>query len=104
MVVFKDDLDHDCVDLPIEDRVVVSVITVAAPCWPALTPDGQAFLYEQDVNNLRGKIRLILRIAAHNGQDRLILGEFAQQLSWLHRDDKHQMQWGAGRMAALPNL
>ncbi|KAF8586454.1 hypothetical protein K439DRAFT_1387181 [Ramaria rubella] len=74
VVVFKDDLDHDCVDLAVEDRVIVSVITVAGPHRPTLTSDQSAFKSEQDINDLRGKIRLVLRMAAHNAQDRLVLG------------------------------
>ncbi|KAF8527292.1 hypothetical protein JB92DRAFT_3081493 [Gautieria morchelliformis] len=74
VVVFKDDLDHDCVDLPIEDQVVVSVITVAAPCQPVLTPDSFALQYDRDVRDFKAKIRLVLRIAARNGQNMLVLG------------------------------
>ncbi|KII87163.1 hypothetical protein PLICRDRAFT_246234 [Plicaturopsis crispa FD-325 SS-3] len=74
VVVFKDDLDHDCVELPVEERVVVSVITVAAPRVPALTGDGQSFANAGDLEDLRGKIRLVYRMAAGNGQDRLVLG------------------------------
>lgn len=80
VVVFKDDLDHDCVDLPVEDRVVVSVITVAAPCRPELTSDKSAFQFPEDVRDLQGKIRLVLRIAARNVQDRLVLGEYGDQM------------------------
>lgn len=74
VVVFKDDLDHDCVDLAIEDRVVVSVITVAAPRHPALTPDESALQNPQDIRDFQGKIRLVLRMPARNGKDRLVLG------------------------------
>jgi hypothetical protein len=81
VVVFKDDLDHHCVDLPIEDQVVVSVITVAAPCQPVLTPDGLALQYDQDIRDFKAKIRLVLRIAARNGHDMLVLGGFLSCLT-----------------------
>ncbi|KAL0581493.1 hypothetical protein V5O48_000536 [Marasmius crinis-equi] len=74
IVVFKDDLDHDCVDLPEEERCVVGVITVAAPRWPELTPDKKQFAKESDLNDLRGKIRLVYRMAARNGREYVVLG------------------------------
>jgi len=74
IVIFKDDLDHNCVELPKADRRVVSVITVAAPRFPALTKDGTSFKNSSDLEDLRGKIRLVYRMAAHNGQQYLVLG------------------------------
>ncbi|KXN86704.1 hypothetical protein AN958_09695 [Leucoagaricus sp. SymC.cos] len=74
VVVFKDDLDYDCVDLPKEQWRVLSVITVAAPRLPKLTADGESFANESDLEDLRGKIRLVYRMAAHNKQRHLILG------------------------------
>ncbi|KAK7037396.1 hypothetical protein VNI00_011146 [Paramarasmius palmivorus] len=74
VVIFKDDLDHDCIDLPPEERRVVGVITVAAPRGPKLTPDGKNFANESDLNDLRGKIRLVYRMAARNGRDYIVLG------------------------------
>ncbi|THV06383.1 hypothetical protein K435DRAFT_773334 [Dendrothele bispora CBS 962.96] len=74
IVVFKDDLDHDCVDLAVEERRVVSVITVAAPNNPPLTEDEKNFKFEFVLDNLRGKIRLVYRMAAHNGAQYLVLG------------------------------
>ncbi|EJD48250.1 hypothetical protein AURDEDRAFT_101888 [Auricularia subglabra TFB-10046 SS5] len=76
VVVFKDDLDHNCVDLPENERVVVSVLTLAAPRWPRLTPDRARFARDEDIENLRGKTRLMLRMAAHRKQDIVILGAF----------------------------
>jgi hypothetical protein len=76
VVVFKDDLDHDCVELPKEERSVVSVITVAAPRYPRLTTDREHFVKESDLEDLRGKIRVVYRMAAHNKQRYLILGKF----------------------------
>ncbi|KAF9266080.1 hypothetical protein L218DRAFT_94875 [Marasmius fiardii PR-910] len=74
IVVFKDDLDHDCVDLPEEERCVVGVITVAAPRGPKLTRDRKRFADEDELNDLRGKIRLVYRMAAHNGRHYVVLG------------------------------
>lgn len=74
VVVFKDDLDHDCANLPKEQWRTVSVITVAAPRWPKLTADGQRFANESNLEDLRGKIRLVYRMAAHNKQRYLVLG------------------------------
>ncbi|KNZ79235.1 hypothetical protein J132_03710 [Termitomyces sp. J132] len=76
VVIFKDDLDHECVDLPPEDRRVVSVITVAAPRCPSLTEDRTAFKDPSVLEDLRGKIRHIYRMAAHHGQQYLVLGAF----------------------------
>lgn len=74
VVIFKENLDHDCVNLPKEDWRVVSVITVAAPRAPRLTVDGQSFANESDLNDLRGKIKLVYRIAAQNKKRYLVLG------------------------------
>jgi len=67
-------LDHDCVDLAVEKRVVVSVITVAAPCRPKLTTDWSELKNPSDIQDFEGKIRLVLRMAARDGRDRLVLG------------------------------
>ncbi|TFK39528.1 hypothetical protein BDQ12DRAFT_681931 [Crucibulum laeve] len=74
VVIFKDDLDHDCKDLTVEDRRVVSVITVAAPRWRKLTEDNESFQNPSDIDDLRGKIRLVYRMAARHGQQYLVLG------------------------------
>lgn len=73
VVIFKDDLDHECIDLEPAERQVVSVITVAAPRSPHLT-NGK-FL-PSTLGCMREKIRLVYRMAAHNGQQYLILGMF----------------------------
>jgi len=62
------------VNLPKEDWRVVSVITVAAPRAPRLTVDGQSLANESDLNDLRGKIKLVYRIAAQNKKRYLVLG------------------------------
>ncbi|KAJ7709026.1 hypothetical protein B0H17DRAFT_1156007 [Mycena rosella] len=73
VVIFKDDLDHGCADLPAEDRCVVSVITGAAPRHPELTPDQTTFKNPSDLDDLRGKIRLVYRMAVHHAQEFLVL-------------------------------
>lgn len=82
VVIFKDDLDHDCVDLPAEERRLVSVITVAAPRFPKLTPDGEQFAKQEDLGDLRGKIRLVYRMAATYGKTSIILGELFASLKY----------------------
>lgn len=77
VVIFKDDLDHDCVDLPVEERRLVSVITVAAPRHPKLTPDREHFAKEEDLVDLRGKIRLVYRMSATYEKTNIVLGELS---------------------------
>lgn len=74
VVVFKDDLDHECVELAPEERRVVSVLTVAAPRWPAVNSDRRTLKNQKDLEDFRGKIRLVYRMAAHNSQQYLVLG------------------------------
>ncbi|KAJ2917124.1 hypothetical protein MD484_g3315, partial [Candolleomyces efflorescens] len=74
VVVFKDDLENRCKDLELSDRRVLSVLTVAAPRHPALTPDRSAFEEPSVLEDMKGKIRLVYRMAAHNGQQYLVLG------------------------------
>lgn len=69
--------------------MVVSVMTVAAPRWPELSKvqvggegdeDGEweyVFKKESDLDDLRGKIRLVYRMAGWNGVESLILGTFS---------------------------
>jgi uncharacterized protein (TIGR02452 family) len=73
IVVFKHDLDHECVDLPVTDRRIMSVITVAAPRGPDLTSNMKAFADQSVLEDLRGKIRLVYRMAASNGNEIVIL-------------------------------
>lgn len=74
VVVFRDSLDKDLVELPIHQRHVLAVITVAAPCLPQLTDNGEDFANESDLQDLREKILLILRLAAGNGITSVVLG------------------------------
>lgn len=73
IVVFKNDLDHNCVDLPLEERRLVSVISVAAPRNPALTKDGTSLANERDLDDFRGKIRLVYRMAGTWGKQAIVL-------------------------------
>ncbi|KAG6863324.1 hypothetical protein C0991_006726 [Blastosporella zonata] len=85
VVIFKDDLDHDCADLLQSDRRVVSVITVAAPRRRPLNKDQTAFKDSSVLDDLRGKIRFIFRMAAHKGHHNLILGKGGQNLFvWIY--------------------
>ncbi|KAI0479028.1 hypothetical protein GGR56DRAFT_672992 [Xylariaceae sp. FL0804] len=74
VVVFRDTLDRGLAELLIEERSVVTVITVAAPCRPALSADGTRFASEVDRAELREKILLVLRASATHGATRLVLG------------------------------
>ncbi|KAI4729949.1 hypothetical protein E4T49_02303 [Aureobasidium sp. EXF-10728] len=74
IVVFKDTLDNECVDLSEDERVVVSVVTVAAPRRPELTEDGKRFKEQSVLEEFRDKVRLVLRCAAGEGKTVLVLG------------------------------
>jgi hypothetical protein len=75
VVIFKHDLDNGCKELPKDKREIVSVITVAAPRVPDLNADNLAFKNPSDLDDLRGKIQLVYRMAARNGKTSIILGE-----------------------------
>lgn len=74
VVVFKDTLDRDLIDLPAEQRHVVAVITVAAPCHPRLADGREDFGDPSELEDLREKILLVLRLAAVHGVTSLVLG------------------------------
>lgn len=93
VVIFKDDLDHDCVDLPVEERRVVAVLTVAAPCSPYLSPDGETLRWKQDLDYFREKIRLVYRMAARNGKEYLVLGKGFRCLLECSADDVLKVLW-----------
>lgn len=82
VLVFKDTLDNLLKDLPIYQQQLVSVITVAAPCRPNLTADRENFADESVLTDLREKILLVLRMAAHNGQTKLVLGAMGCGAYW----------------------
>lgn len=71
-MIFKDDLDHSCVDLPVDQREVVAVITVAAPRGPEVLDE--RLLNSSDIHDLREKIKLVYRMAGHDGKQVLVLG------------------------------
>lgn len=75
--MFKDDLDHWCLDLGEEEVRVVAVLTVAAPRGPKTRrgEDGEEAIRDEKVaEELRGKIRLVYRMAAGNGKEYIVLG------------------------------
>ncbi|TFK68744.1 hypothetical protein BDN72DRAFT_841434 [Pluteus cervinus] len=74
VVIFRDNLDGHCANLPKGKRRVVSVLTVAAPRVPQLSSDRLAFASKTVLEDLREKIRLVYRMAAHNNQQVLVLG------------------------------
>jgi len=74
VVVFRDTLDNELVELPESQRHVVVVITVAAPRFPELDEERVGFSREEDLRSLRDKILLVLRMAAREGVTRLVLG------------------------------
>lgn len=71
-MIFKDDLDNSSVDLPVDQREIVAVLTVAAPRLPEVLDD--RLFNSSDVRDLKEKIRLVYRMAGHNGKQVLILG------------------------------
>ncbi|KAF9020742.1 hypothetical protein BDZ89DRAFT_263113 [Hymenopellis radicata] len=74
VLVHRDDLDHNLKELPAQERIICSVLTVAAPRAPKLTEDKENFADPSVLEDLRGKIRLVYRMAAHNHKEYLILG------------------------------
>jgi hypothetical protein len=93
VVVFKDDLDHGCIDLPVLERRVVSVMTVAAPRTPKLTSDGTRLAREEDLEDFKAKMRLVYRMAGVNGKTALILGAraYLSYSQWLHQIYTHTL-------------
>ena len=71
-MIFKDDLDHSNVNLPVDQREVVAVLSVGAPRFPKVL-DGR-LSDSSDVRDLKEKIKLIYRMAGHNKKQVLILG------------------------------
>jgi uncharacterized protein (TIGR02452 family) len=74
VVVFRDTLSNYLVELPKNERHVVSVMTIAAPMWPKVTESEEDFARESDARDLDEKILLMLRMAAMNGCTSLVLG------------------------------
>ncbi|TEB25796.1 hypothetical protein FA13DRAFT_1668450 [Coprinellus micaceus] len=74
VVIFKDELEKKSVDLKLEDRRLVSVITVAAPRHRRVAPDGKGWAETIVSKSMKEKIRLVYRMAGHNGQTHMVLG------------------------------
>ncbi|KAF9003129.1 hypothetical protein BDZ89DRAFT_1081153 [Hymenopellis radicata] len=74
VLVHRDDLDHNLKELPAQERIICSVLTVAAPRAPKLTDNKEGFADPSVLEDLQGKIRLVYRMAAHNHKEYLILG------------------------------
>jgi uncharacterized protein (TIGR02452 family) len=74
VVVFRDTLDNDLVELPTNQHHVLAVITVAAPRGPKVTEDKESFADESELRDLQEKIMFVLRMAAGNGVTSLVLG------------------------------
>ncbi|KAF2850771.1 hypothetical protein T440DRAFT_84716 [Plenodomus tracheiphilus IPT5] len=74
VVIFRDTLDNDLVELLEQERHLVTVLTVAAPCGPKVTEDGENFAKESELRDLKEKILLVLRMAASGGVTKLVLG------------------------------
>jgi len=74
VVVFRDTLSNGLLEFAEQERHVVAVMTVAAPCYPKLTHDKEDFADASELEDLRQKIVLVLRMAAGSGVTRLVLG------------------------------
>jgi uncharacterized protein (TIGR02452 family) len=74
VVIFRGTLDNGLVELPQHERRVVAVMTVAAPRFPVVTADKEAFASAEVVQELHEKIVLVLRMAAGEGVGSLVLG------------------------------
>ena len=76
-MIFKDDLEHGCIELPREEWRLASVITIAAPRGPALKDDkrlGKVFKNQEDLECMREKVRLVYRMAVKYKQEYIVLG------------------------------
>ncbi|KAJ9266219.1 hypothetical protein DTO021C3_5760 [Paecilomyces variotii] len=81
VVIIRNSLNdgHKLLDLTKPDELpIVSVISIAALCQPALVMSGTLPKYKnaKDRDLMKEKMRIILRIAAFNGHRRLVLGAF----------------------------
>lgn len=82
VVVFRDELSNDCEILPRRDWTTVSVVSVAGLACPPLVPAqklrgrGEAEMQmklEKDVDTIRERFRMILRMAARQEKSVLVL-------------------------------
>ena len=75
--IFKYELAKGCKELERKDMVVVSVVSVAAIACPptVVTKEGEAVMKsEKDRLKLTERVRMVFRMAAHNGKSVLMLG------------------------------
>ncbi|RPB25982.1 hypothetical protein L211DRAFT_68145 [Terfezia boudieri ATCC MYA-4762] len=73
VVIFRD--PRTLTELPHSQCHVVSILSLPQVQHRQLTPDGTEFEDNADLDVMRRKLRFLLRIAAMNGQERLVLGE-----------------------------
>ena len=82
VVVFRDELAKECAVLEKKEWVTVGVVSVAALACPPVVPDHDAkrrargemrLKLERDVETLKERVRMVLRMAASNGKSVLIL-------------------------------
>ena len=66
VAIFGEELDHDCVDLDVDKRKTVAVLTATAPWGPKIS-NGR-FTKNPDVDHLGEKILLTYRITGHSGK------------------------------------
>jgi uncharacterized protein (TIGR02452 family) len=81
VVIIRDSLrnGHTLLDLTkAKELPIVSVISMAALCMPAVDNSGGRLRYRnpQDRELMKEKMRIVLRTAAFNGHRRLVLGAF----------------------------
>ncbi|KAF5376169.1 hypothetical protein D9757_009325 [Collybiopsis confluens] len=67
-------LEYQVQVLPPSFRKVLSVISVSAPKFPPLTPDESDFASKEVKEELKEKVRLVLRIAGSHGKRYVVLG------------------------------
>lgn len=75
--IFKDELANGCKELVRKDTVIVSVTSVAAIACPptVVTRQGSTVMKSpKDKLKLIERVRMVLRMAAHNGKTVLMLG------------------------------
>jgi len=81
---FIDDLDDPRADLLVDEREIVAVLTVAAPRDPEVL--NARLVDSSDLRALREKIKLVYRMAGHNGRYVLILGAHSPLVWYEARD------------------
>ncbi|KAL4811248.1 hypothetical protein BDV18DRAFT_155856 [Aspergillus unguis] len=79
VIIFRENWakKHAMMDLTQPDKLpVMAVVTVAAEMWPRLNTNTTPPTYadEEDRELMKEKIRVALRVAAHNGHHSLVLG------------------------------